>query len=401
MNILEVITSSFSSVFANKLRSILTMLGIIIGISSVIIITSLGDGFKAQTSESFEELGMNYIHVSYNWREPINYSDFFKLEDAEVLKIPQNVSYAVPFFYLEGSTFERNRTDRANLSINGVTADYRYAHHVDIAYGRFLMEADITNRSGVVVIDTNLANNVFGRDDVVGEKLEVSTYLGNREYDIIGVIQSPEVTSMFFFSSSDVFVPITTLMEYSGSDTVDGFYVTLYDFATASTSIAQMNMLLSSARGNQGENKYRFQNLRDQVSQIDDVIGQITMFVALVAAISLIVGGVGVMNIMLVTVTERTREIGIRKSLGATNGNIQFQFLVEAVILTVIGGILGIIIGYFGGVIISLTIPIKPFISPVIVLGTVLISMSIGIVFGVYPAGKAAKLDPIEALRYE
>lgn len=398
MNIFESLTSAFSSVLANKMRSTLTMLGIIIGIGSVIMITSIGDGVKKQTQDQLAAMGAESIAISVKSSPSNKNSDYFTLSDRDLLMISDNVTCAVPLYQTSGTAARRDPSKTSEVYIGGTSEDYRNVQVVTMLYGRFLVEADITNKSGVIVIDDKLAKHVFGRDDVVGEKISISMRNGVKQFDIVGVSEDTN-SSPLYETASVVYVPITTLLDYFGTDRFGNYYVLVADQSKANQTIQEMNLLLEQKHNN--KDKYSFQNFRDMLAQVDEVLNIVTMFVALVAAISLVVGGIGIMNIMLVTVTERTREIGIRKSIGATNGNILFQFLLEAVILTVIGGILGIALGYLGSYVVSLLAPIEPAMSPVIIVGTVLISSLIGIVFGVYPANKAAQLDPIEALRYE
>ena len=398
MNLFESIASAFASVFANKMRSILTMLGIIIGIGSVIMITSVGEGVQKQTNDQLMQLGLDAVQVSMNGSKLPKSGDYLKLEDAELLKASKNVEYSAPVAAARGTTELREPGKVKDCTISGVTAEYKYAQPLDIVFGRFILDSDVTNRSGVVIIDEHLARKVFGQANAVGEKITVTMRDSARELMIVGITKGVEL-GPFFEQPAQLYMPITTVMRFQNEESVNQIYVTIKDQAQAKNTISELSLLLSKQHHN--EDMYSIYNMKDRADMLNDVMGYITSFVALVAAISLIVGGIGVMNIMLVTVTERTREIGIRKSLGATDGNIQFQFLVEAMILSVIGGLIGILLGYFGSFIISLFVDVVPVMSPPIIIGTVLISSLIGIIFGVYPAGKAAKLDPIEALRYE
>lgn len=398
MNVFESITSAFSSVFANKMRSVLTMLGIIIGIGAVIMITSIGDGFKKQTQEQLSSMGAESIQVSVKYSPSNKNSDYLTLDDKDLLALPENVTCVVPVYQEMGTVTRRDPSKTSDIYLGGTSEDYRQVQSVTMLYGRFLMESDIANKSGVIIIDNKLATQVFGREDVVGEKLSISTRYGVKQFDIVGISENTN-SSPLFETPAIGFAPISTLMDCFATERVDSYYLLVKDQNKANQTIEEVNMLLETKHNN--KDRYSMQNFRDMLGQVDSILNNITMFIALVAGISLVVGGIGIMNIMLVTVTERTREIGIRKSLGATNGNILFQFLVEAMILTIIGGIIGILLGYGGSYLVSLMVPIEPAMSPVIIAGTVIISGLIGIFFGVYPANKAAELDPIEALRYE
>jgi putative ABC transport system permease protein len=395
---MESVTSSFVNVLGNKMRSVLTMLGIVIGIGAVIMITSIGDGVKAQTQSQLSDLGMDSIAVTVKNTVDTRQSDLLTLSDMEVVAVPDNVKCVVPIFTASGQSDLRVPGEKKNVVVIGATSDFQQVQPLTLLEGRSLTQTDVDNRTGVAIIESDFAVKLFGRTDVMGEEFSVSLYAGKKTFTIVG-ISKPANFSEFFEQPTQIFVPITTAMDYYGTNRIDSLYFLVHDQSKAEKTIAQVNMLLSNKHNN--EDMYQFQNWRDTADQLNDVLNQVTMFVALVASIALIVGGIGIMNIMLVTVTERTREIGIRKSLGATNGNILFQFLAEAMILTVIGGIIGIAFGYAGSFLISLAVNITPEMSPLIIAGTVAVSSVIGIVFGVYPANKAAALDPIEALRYE
>ncbi|MDR1665165.1 MAG: ABC transporter permease [Clostridiales bacterium] len=399
MSVLESIASAISSVMANKMRSVLTMLGIIIGIAAVIMITSIGQGFQNSLNSSFESLGMAGLEISVRSDGEIREADLLTMEDVELIRQHPDVVSAAPLNALNGQIRLKNPTETSNAVFMGSTEAYRDVQALDVRYGRFLAELDVTNESPVIVIDTNLAREIFGRSDVVGETIHASLWFGSAELTVIGVYRSEDFGMAMFEMPYIVYLPVTTLMKLGGSEYVDYIYASGSDRERLDLTAAEIAKLLSLKHRN--EKKYNVSNIMQQMDTISGVLGSVTTFVGLVAAISLIVGGIGVMNIMLVTVTERTREIGIRKSLGATDGNIQMQFLIEAVILTAIGGFIGILLGYFGGFAIGNFVDFTPSVDIPTVIMTVAVSSVIGIIFGVYPAGKAARLDPIEALRYE
>ena len=401
MNILESISSAAHSVLANKMRSVLTMLGIIIGIAAVIMITSIGQGFQNMVNQSFEALGTGVlqINVRHDRPEPARRSDMLTMETVEFLRAHPDITSVAPLSQRNGRVQLRNPAETRNTVFIGTSEAMRGIEDVDLRFGRFLMEVDVNTASPVAVIDSNLARRVFGRADVVGETIRANFWFGTKELLVIGVFRTQDIGIAMFEMPTMAYIPITTMQNMFNFDTVDTIFVNGADRDRLDQTAAEVARLLSVKNGN--ENRYRVTNLMNQLDMVNDILGAITGFVGLVAFISLVVGGIGVMNIMLVTVTERTREIGIRKSLGATDGNIQFQFLIEAVILTVSGGIIGILLGYYGGFALGGLIDIMPAVSVPTVIGTVIASSAIGIIFGVYPARKAAKLDPIEALRYE
>lgn len=399
MSIIESIFSAVGSVMSNKMRSVLTMLGIIIGIAAVIMITSIGQGFQDSVNSSFESLGAVGLQVSVRYDDEITAADRLTMDDVALIQSHPDVTGAAPLISVTGRVQLKNPAETAQIYFMGSTESYRNVQEVDTRYGRFLADIDVSTRSPVIVIDDNLARRIFGRSNVVGETIHASFWFGTADLVVIGVYKLDDFGIAMFEMPSIAYMPITSLMKFSNSEYVDNIYVSGRDRDRLDQTAAEIGALLSIKHRN--EKKYNVQNLMQQMDTINNVLGTITSFVGLVAAISLIVGGIGVMNIMLVTVTERTREIGIRKSLGATDGNIQMQFLIEAVILSGIGGLIGIIIGYFGGFALGGVIGLTPSISIPTVILTVAVSSVIGIIFGVYPAGKASRLDPIEALRYE
>ena len=404
MNILESISSAAHSVLANRMRSILTMLGIIIGISAVIMITSIGQGFQNSVSELFAGFGAGAMQISvrHNLPEPATRSDLLTLSSAEFLYAHPDVISVTPMNWSNARVQLRNPAETERINVLGTTESYQDIENLDIVFGRFFAEIDIERGAPVAVIDSRLAREIFGRTNVVGETIRANFWFGSVDLQVIGIYRVDEFAAMMSFGPTTVLIPITYFQRIINTDgVVDQIFVNAQDLDRLTETASELNRLLSLKHDN--EERYNVTPLMGEIDMINDILGMITGFVGLVAVISLVVGGIGVMNIMLVTVTERTREIGIRKSLGATDGNIQFQFLVEAMILTATGGVIGIILGYYGGFALAGLMPgnVMPAISGVTVGLTVLVSSFIGIIFGVYPARKAAKLDPIEALRYE
>lgn len=397
MNTLESIQSAISSVFANKMRSILTMLGIIIGISSVIMITSVGNGFKNSLTDTFSQMGVEGLKLLIKENKEIKDSDYFKMEDAEFLKQNPNIKYVAPSSIERCSIKLKGYDEAENCMAFGTSEDYRYSASLDVLHGRFITDSDVKSKNNIVVISDTLSRKIFGTEDSVGEKITVKLNQTNMNLAIVGVFKTQDMFASMGMSM--VYVPITSLLKTSSTAVIYTMLITAYD-KDKLNDVGLEAVRLMEIRHN-APDKYYIQNVVQTMDQITNTLNMVTTFIVLVAAISLLVGGIGVMNIMLVTVTERTREIGIRKSIGATDSNIKFQFLVEAMILTCIGGVLGIALGYLGGNVVGKIANIKPYITLSSVFVTVAISCGIGIVFGVYPAGKAAKLDPIEALRYE
>ncbi|MCL1885028.1 MAG: ABC transporter permease [Defluviitaleaceae bacterium] len=402
MNIFESITSSAHSVLANRMRSILTMLGIIIGISAVIMITSIGQGVQNSMNEMFADFGAGtlIVNVRHNPANPMTRRDRLTLDSAEFLSTHPDVSVVSAASGANARVQLRNPAETTQLTVIGADEHFRQAQNVDVRFGRFLANLDVERNAPVVVIDSSLARDIFGRTDVVGETIRTTFWFGTVDLTVIGVFRNSDPMAGMFGMPTTAYIPITYFQRlFNTENVVDQLLVIAEDLDRLDEIAMEIARLLSVFHDN--EDRYQVTTVMSQIDMVNDLLGMITGFVALVAFISLAVGGIGVMNIMLVTVTERTREIGIRKSLGATDGNIQFQFLVEAMILTASGGIIGIILGYYGGFALGGIINLTPAVNIPTVIATVIASSLIGIVFGVYPARKAAKLDPIEALRYE
>lgn len=402
MNIFESMSSAAHSVLANRMRSVLTMLGIIIGIAAVIMITSLGQGLQNSMNEVFAEFGAGtlMVNVRQNAANPATRRDMLTLDSAEFLSSHPDVGVVSVASGSSARVHLRNPVETTSLSIIGADENLRQAQNVDVRFGRFLANIDIERAAPVVVIDSTLARDIFGRTDVVGETIRTTFWMGTVELTVVGVFRNNDPMAGMFGMPTTAFIPITYFQRILNRDNVvDQLLVIAEDLDRLDETATDITRLLSIFHGN--EDRYQVTSIMSQIDILNNILFMVTGFIALVALISLGVGAIGVMNIMLVSVTERTREIGIRKALGATNGNILFQFLVEAVILTASGGIIGVLVGYFAGFWLGGQMDLNPAVSIPIVIGTVLVSSNIGIISGVYPAYKAARLDPIEALRYE
>jgi putative ABC transport system permease protein len=400
MKMLESLKMALSSILANKMRSFLTMLGIIIGISSVIAIVSLGAGGQSSITGEFEKIGASSVSVIVDTTNASS-TDYINLKDIDTLNEQlEDLKYATPIVSKQGMAV--TDTIKLSASITAGNEFYDDINNVTIVDGRFFNANDVLGSKYVAVVDETTANNLFGRTDIVDEFIKIGSNGNEKKFRIIGVQEASQNFGPPNKDRASIYIPIST-MEYLYPENNNIATMTLVanekdkaeDVGNSALSI------LEARHNNRGKEIYSIQSMLDILDQINNVLGIFTTFITVVAAISLLVGGIGVMNIMLVSVTERTREIGIRKAIGATTNNILFQFLAESAIISLIGGIIGMIIGIGGAKLIGGFVDIVPKISATVVIGTILFSSAIGIFFGIYPARKAANLKPIDALRYE
>jgi putative ABC transport system permease protein len=399
--IIENFKIALESIKSNTLRSFLTMLGIIIGISSVITIVSLGEGGKARITGEFEKIGAATVNISVRVQEAQN-SDYITLDDIRYIKEKvETVKYVSPAIQKNGFAITEKKTKRSFMF--GVNEDYGNIQSVEIVYGRMFNEKDVRENKGAVVIDEGTAKSLYGTDDVVGRSMMLGSRTSPKRATVVGVSKS---SAMMFGEDENmpaiVYAPITFVQSlFPNENQINSITV----MATSKESSEEAGNgalnLLQNRHGNRGREVYKAESVLKQLDQVNQVLGIFTAFIGAVAAISLLVGGIGVMNIMLVSVTERTREIGIRKAIGATTNTIMLQFLTESVIISLIGGVIGLILGLLGGEAIGSFANISPVLSVRAIVGAILFSSAVGIFFGIYPARKAAKLDPIDALRYE
>ncbi len=413
MNLTESLKIAIKSIKANWMRSLLTMLGIIIGISSVIMIVGAGTGARDYIVSLIEDMGSNAVMISVDATKATD-NDYITLEDVDnIKKRVSGVDRCSPMMMGFANATIDSQAKEATAMIIGVNSDIQYAMPEACTYGRFITNEEYDASSPVAVIGTNSADMAFGYQDVVGEYVTVSSSGSTMKVKIIGCADidslvntvggSSSISDMFKTGDSlsiALFMPCTTLAQLTGSDAkLSSIFVIGEDEANnEAVGNATVNYL-KAAHGNYSNSMYTAQDMATYVELVDVIISVLTTFIACIGAISLLVGGIGVMNIMLVSVTERTREIGIRKSLGAKTGVIVTQFLTESIILCLIGGVIGVVLGVAGAYAACAIVKIQPSIT----IGTILIALffssAVGLIFGVYPAKKAAQLSPIEALR--
>jgi len=412
MLLIESIRLALAAIRANKLRSFLTMLGIIIGISSVIAITSIGASAKGAVSDEFESYGKAYMYIRTDYEllqettgdYTVRDEDLFTRDNVDALKerFKDDILYAAPY----ANENMEARVGRITAKINsyGVAADYEnFNKSINIVSGRMINEGDVEGSRDRIVIDTKCAEKLFGRQDVVGESLPVTIGAESRELTIAGVYLmkeslSTQISAAMGMDAFTAYMPYTAILSGEAASP----YIELYgnpDKSIKEQGDAYANYMTRIKDKSKGF--YMYESAEAQQTIINQVLGVLSVAIGAIAAISLLVGGIGIMNIMLVSVTERTREIGIRKSLGARTKDIMTQFLIEAVILSVIGGIIGTALGIGIAAAGMAVAGVRVIVQPLVVLLAVAFSAAVGLFFGLFPAKRAAGLDPIEALRYE
>lgn len=395
---------AWASLIANKMRSILTMLGIIIGVAAVIALVSIGNGVKQQVADSISSLGSNLLMVmpgapqTPGVRPTASSRKSLKEKDYQAIVKLDDVLAASP--YTNNSYVTIYQSKNWTTTVSGVNYNFPDINNWTMASGRFITENNVKNRERVAVVGQTVVKNLFGDENPVGKDIRIK----NIPFKVIGVLNSKGNSSMGNDQDDVIFIPYTTAMErVQGVDYLRMIYVAAKDDASINRLQADIENLLRVRHNIKDPNldDFNIRNMQSIMKTMEETTNTLTLFLGAVAAISLVVGGIGIMNIMLVSVTERTREIGIRKALGATSGTIITQFLIEAVVISLVGGIIGILLGIGASYVISSATSMKTVVSiPTIILSFVF-SIGIGLIFGVYPAQKAAKLNPIDALHYE
>lgn len=415
MNIIESFLIAMDSLAANKLRAVLTMLGIIIGVAAVITMLGIGRGAQASIEAQIQANGTNLLFVRPGAQrqggvaQAAGSAQTLTYEDARAIAeegAAPSVELVAPEFAAGGQVVYQSAN--INSRITGVTPEYLDVRNMSMASGEFINANHVQGRATVAVLGATAATNLFSTDDPIGKAIRIN----NSTYNVIGVLTAKGGTG---FGSQDdqIFIPLTTVYSrlfgggnrFRGSSQVSVINVKVVDAAQNDAAIQQVGEILRQRHRTTFEDDFTIISQQDILQTAATATGVFTIFLGSIAAISLLVGGIGIMNIMLVSVTERTREIGLRKAVGARKSDVLTQFLVEATVLSVLGGLIGVLLAYGFAQALSRVNLGNFTLNPIIGLDSVLLasifSIGVGLFFGAYPANRAASLNPIEALRYE
>ncbi len=403
------IKDALESLSSNKLRTGLTMLGIVIGVAAVISMLSIGAGAESSITDTIEGMGTNLLFVTQN--TDVNNPEPLTLSDADAILNAENAASVVAV----APTVSTNKTvsfsgTSTSVSITGLTPDYAVVRNQEVSNGRFISQTDVDNKATVAVIGMDIVDDLFegSVNDALSNKLRIS----NNLYQIVGVLESQGGTS-FGSSDNQVYVPISTaqsrlIARTDARDAVNMINISAASAEEMDAAMSAVTNILRSRHGLTGDDDNDFNVLSQEsfTEAASSVTGVFTVFLGGIAGISLLVGGIGIMNIMLVSVIERTREIGLRKAVGARDGDIMLQFVVEALVIGLFGGLIGVLLGwgisaFIGNIAVNSGTPMNTTMTIESILLSVTFSIVVGLVFGIYPARRAANLEPVEALRTE
>ena len=386
---------ALKAIAGNKMRSFLTMLGVVIGVMAVVVLVSIGQGANSSVVESIEGMGTNLISANILARRtnPVD------MDGLNELALNPFIEYVAPVSNVNGTVKAGNAT-YDDAALMGTTPGYEHIRGWELAQGRFLTQPDIDNRSLVAVIGSEAASEMYGTTRAVGETFSLSGYT----ITVVGVLQA-NGNSASGSNDNQVIIPFTLAQRLSSSTSISSFYVSAASSDMVEMAQTAVERYLEKAFQNYTANswgtQYTVYNQTEMLDTLSETTQTLTLMLGGIAAISLLVGGIGIMNIMLVSVSERTREIGIRKAIGAARGNILMQFLIESLVVSLMGGVLGLLLSmaavdFLAPVLeMTLTIPVQ------VAWLAIGFSVFIGVLFGMYPANKASRLKPIDALHYE
>lgn len=407
MQLAQTVSMAFKAISGNKVRAFLTMLGVIIGVMSVIVLIAIGQGTTASVTESIASMGTNLLTVSIQTRRvgmgmPGGFGGFgggsssrkgtviLTLDDILALEDDTSIQCVSPT--TSGSLTVKAGSTNTTATVMGVLPAYAQIVNQGVQSGRYIIDADVDNRSAVCVIGQDLAEDLFGNTNVVGNTLHID----GRKFKIVGVLES-KGTSMGGSSDDRLILPFTLAQRMLDSTTISSIYISAVD--SASVDAAQDVVERFLYKKYQNDSTYSVMNQTQMLETANETASTLSLMLGGIAGISLLVGGIGIMNMMLVSVSERTTEIGLRKALGARPGLIQMQFLMESVMLSLMGGFIGILVGNLVSWMIAMALDITFQLNAGAITLAFVFSASVGILFGWAPARKASRLNPIDALR--
>ena len=405
MHLVQTFVMAMRAIAANKIRAFLTMLGVIIGVMSVIVLIAIGQGTTASVTESISSMGTNLLTVTIqqrrvgmsggrNGRQSSGSSRgtvILRLEDILTLEEEEAIDCVSPL--VSGSLTVKAGSVNTTATVVGVLPAYARIINQGVSSGRYIIAADVDNRSAVCVIGTQLAQDLFGTENVVGNVLHID----GRKFRIVGVLES-KGTSMTGSSDSSVVIPFTLAQRMLDSTAISSIYISAVDSQSVDAAQEIIESFLYKKYKN--ESAYSVMNQTQMLETANETASTLSLMLGGIAGISLLVGGIGIMNIMLVSVTERTREIGIRKAIGAKRRDILLQFLIESVMISGMGGMIGLLLGLALMHVLENMLGMKLSMSVGVAQLAIGFSMGVGVIFGLYPANKASRLRPIEALHY-
>ncbi len=404
MNLIEFFKIALGSLSTNKLRTALSLLGIIIGVASVITLVSIGTGAQEQVTSQIGAMGSNLITVSPGFirggggRVSQDIANVFTLEMAKAIQnLSHNIQHVVPTSTTSGLAVYGGNNVRVQIS--GVTPEYQEVINHYPVIGRYIRDQDVANNEKIAVLGWEVAEDLFGSENPVGKAMRV--VIGGRSLSltVVGVMEAKGQVMMANYDNR-IYVPVTMLLNRGlNSRYVDGYSIMAASRDAAKSVVEEVEAFMTRMLGD--SDRFRVMSQDTILEAVSQATGTMTLMLGAIASISLLVGGIGIMNIMLVTVSERTREIGIRKAVGAKRQHILAQFLLESVLLSVFGGLLGLAVGWGGGYWISKALGWPFSVSIPAVMVAIGFSAGVGLFFGIYPALQAASLDPVVALRYE
>ena len=387
---LQSIKMALKAIGGNKMRSFLTVLGVVIGVVAIVVLVAIAQGTNASVVSSIESMGTNMLSVSINAKR----TNPITLDNLSELAKDESIAYVAPYTRVTG-TIKAGVTTYDDGQIIGTTQGYEIIRGYELSRGRFITQPDLDNRIFVAVLGSEAATEMFGKTDAVGETFSINGYT----FTVVGVLEANGSDSTGS-QDNQIFIPYTLAQRLSNSTRISSFYVSAVSseeiyFAQAAVESYLQKVFPTTY------SQYSVYNQTEMLSTLNETTATLTLMMGGIAAISLLVGGIGIMNIMLVSVSERTREIGIRKAIGASRGNILLQFLIEALVVSLMGGLLGLLISLGAISLLGPVLDMTLSVSPTVAGAAIGFSVLIGVVFGIYPANKASRLKPIDALHYE